>query len=269
MSNQYSDLAATYRVKYQERAVNNSLAFTLDFWKDHFATRSICENGEIGGNILDLGCGTGEIDIWLARAKADARIDAVDLCVEALEVAREHLAKETADVRNRIFFHQSTVESLPFDDNSFDCCFISHTLEHISDHGTIFGEIYRVLRPGAPVVIVVPFGHFHDDPTHVWHFRTEELAGHLSRFGSSISAWQSPDGTQLAARLTTWQKPRVIGMLRIKNEEEFIEQTLLMAAKVADGFVILDDGSTDRTPELCRSHPKVIRYEYQNEPVTD
>jgi predicted TPR repeat methyltransferase len=58
-------------------------------------------------------------------------------------------------------------------------------------------------------------------------------------------------------------------MLRIKNEEEYIEQTLLMAAKVADGFVILDDGSTDRTPELCRSHPKVIRYAYQNEPVTD
>ena len=269
MSSQYTGLAAAYREMYRERAVSNSLSFTLDYWKDHFATRTVSESCEIGGNVLDLGCGTGEIDIWLARTKADVRIEAVDLCTEALQVAREHLEVEPADVRNRISFHQSIIESLPFSDNSFDCCFISHTLEHISDHGAIFGEIYRVLKPGAPVIIIVPFDHFHDDPTHVWHFRSEELAGHLSRFGSSVNVWQSPDGAQLAARLTTWPKPRVIGMLRIKNEEQYIEQTLHMAAKVADGFVILDDGSTDRTPELCRSHPKVIRYEYQNEPVTD
>ena len=58
-------------------------------------------------------------------------------------------------------------------------------------------------------------------------------------------------------------------MLRIKNEEQWIIPTLEKASPVVDGFVILDDGSTDRTPELCRSHPKVLRYEYQDEAATD
>ena len=63
--------------------------------------------------------------------------------------------------------------------------------------------------------------------------------------------------------------PRIIAMLRIKNEEDWIIATLEKASPLVAGFIILDDGSTDRTQELCKSFPKVLRYVYQDEPVKD
>lgn len=57
---------------------------------------------------------------------------------------------------------------------------------------------------------------------------------------------------------------KIVCMMRIKNEEQWIGQTLDAAGRAADSIVILDDGSTDRTPEICRAHPKVVRYEYQS-----
>ena len=62
---------------------------------------------------------------------------------------------------------------------------------------------------------------------------------------------------------------KIIAMMRIKNEEEWLLRTLEMASQLVDGFVVLDDGSTDRTPDICRAYPKVIRYEYQDEPIKD
>ncbi len=63
--------------------------------------------------------------------------------------------------------------------------------------------------------------------------------------------------------------PRVLCMMRVKNEEAWIGQALDKASAAVDGFVILDDGSTDRTGEICRAHPKVLRCEFQREAVTD
>ena len=83
------------------------------------------------GHILDIGCGTGEIDIWLARTKRDVRITGVDVCREALEVAEKHRALEPVELYQRLSFCESVIEKLPFADRSFDSCLISHTLEHI------------------------------------------------------------------------------------------------------------------------------------------
>jgi hypothetical protein len=58
-------------------------------------------------------------------------------------------------------------------------------------------------------------------------------------------------------------------MMRVRNEARWIRATLEKASPLVDGFVILDDGSTDGTPAAWRSHPKVLRYEYQQERTTD
>ncbi len=63
--------------------------------------------------------------------------------------------------------------------------------------------------------------------------------------------------------------PRIICQMRIKNEARWIKEVLDSIAGVAQGIVILDDGSTDGTPEICRAHPAVIDYRWQNEPLFD
>jgi len=54
---------------------------------------------------------------------------------------------------------------LPFRDGSVDGLLIQGVLEHVLDPEQIVGEIFRVLKPGAPVFAEVPFiQHYHLDP---------------------------------------------------------------------------------------------------------
>lgn len=62
---------------------------------------------------------------------------------------------------------------------------------------------------------------------------------------------------------------KILAMLRIKNEEEWIGKVLEAASPLVDGFVILDDGSTDGTPNICKQFPKVLHYETQYKPDLD
>ncbi|HLD04958.1 MAG TPA: methyltransferase domain-containing protein [Candidatus Nanoarchaeia archaeon] len=112
---------------------------------------------------LDLGCGTLErngaigldynLDILLGQQKA--------VCAE--------ITGEKANGNGRI--------SLPFRENSFDQIRALDVLEHVSgDIRWVMGEIHRVARPNAQVVIQYP--HFsspntYSDVTHVrvWGYR--------------------------------------------------------------------------------------------------
>ncbi|MEM9754923.1 MAG: methyltransferase domain-containing protein [Pseudomonadota bacterium] len=58
---------------------------------------------------------------------------------------------------------------LPFADGSFDGAISLNTLEHVADDAGALAEIARVLRPGAPLHICVPFlfrVHGHPDDYH-------------------------------------------------------------------------------------------------------
>jgi ubiquinone/menaquinone biosynthesis C-methylase UbiE len=93
--------------------------------------------------ILDVGCGTGEGTLFLAREFPQARVRGVDLSEEMIQRA---IAKTGLDPEGRIAFKVGDASSLPYPDESFD-------LVTLLNMPPFFDEIVRVLRPGGSVIV--------------------------------------------------------------------------------------------------------------------
>lgn len=60
----------------------------------------------------------------------------------------------------------------------------------------------------------------------------------------------------------------LLAMVPVHNEaRRYLATVLNRLSEFVDGIVILDDASTDETPELCRNHSGVIRYHRLTEPL--
>lgn len=52
---------------------------------------------------------------------------------------------------------------------------------------------------------------------------------------------------------------KVIGITRVRNEENIIQATLDHVSTLVDGIIVCDDASTDNTVEICEAHESVIK----------
>ena len=81
---------------------------------------------------------------------------------------------------------------LPWRDASLDGALIQGVLEHVRDPIGIVGEIFRVLKPGAPVYADVPFlQHYHLDPLDFRRYTVygfEQLFGRFDLVRSGVAA---------------------------------------------------------------------------------
>ncbi len=98
--------------------------------------------------ILDLGTGTGEAALFLAREFMRASVRGVDISEAMIRSAQ---TKVGLDPEGRIAFRTADAAHLPFDDDSFD-------LVAQVNMPAFFAETARVLRPGGSVVIVASLG---------------------------------------------------------------------------------------------------------------
>ncbi len=100
-----------------------------------------------GMTVLDVGCGAG-FDLYVAAQLTgpSGMVMGVDLTEAMMMLARENLKKSgiaNADV-GRI-----DGEGLPFGENTFDRVISNGVINLSPDKEALFGEIYRVLRPGG------------------------------------------------------------------------------------------------------------------------
>jgi SAM-dependent methyltransferase len=94
-------------------------------------------------SILDVGCGTGANLEMLARF---GTAEGVDVSDDALEFCRQKGLK----------VQKGLVETLPYEDNSFDLTTALDVIEHLDDDIAGLKEMYRVTKPGGYSLIFVP-----------------------------------------------------------------------------------------------------------------
>jgi ubiquinone/menaquinone biosynthesis C-methylase UbiE len=109
-----------------------------------------------GANVLEIGCGTGNLTMAAKRATPGAELTGVDPDPRALARARRK-ARGLAGIR----FEQTYAQDLPYPDGSFDRVLSSMMLHHLDPDpkAAAVAEAFRVLRPGGSMHVVDIVGH--------------------------------------------------------------------------------------------------------------
>ena len=102
-----------------------------------------------GKQVLDVGCGNGYILSLLARAQAITT--GIDITPKAIQISQERFKAAGLDGR----FLEANAEALPFPDSTFDCVFSLGVLHHTPDTEKAVAEIFRVLRPGGRLIMML------------------------------------------------------------------------------------------------------------------
>jgi 2-polyprenyl-3-methyl-5-hydroxy-6-metoxy-1,4-benzoquinol methylase len=125
-----------------------------------------------GPNVLEVGCGNGELALEMARR--GFRICACDMSVFSLALVEQRTAKMGLWVK----FIASDIGRLPWKDKSFDSVVTSHTLEHVGDLASAMREIRRVAK--HRIAIVVPCQKYkrYTIDYHLHFFPTEAQLRH-------------------------------------------------------------------------------------------
>jgi len=102
-----------------------------------------------GKSVLEIGCGIGMDGIEFA--KNGAVYTGVDLSDQSIRLCKKHfeLFNQTGNILNL------DAESLPFEDNSFDLVYSWGVLHHIPDMQKSINEVYRVLKPGGKITLMI------------------------------------------------------------------------------------------------------------------
>lgn len=103
------------------------------------------------GDIVDLGCGTGEQAAQLAARFPAARVLGLDSSPEMLARAAEH------PIQN-LRFEQGSILDLRGD---FDLIYSNAALQWLPDHPALLAQLWTQLRPGGVLAVQVPANHDH------------------------------------------------------------------------------------------------------------
>ena len=100
--------------------------------------------------VVDVGCGTGQMAIYLARA---------DRTVIGADLSRASLRLGAGAARRfglaRVHFVQTDLHDPGLQEASFDVVFSSGVVHHTPDPPAAFGSLARLARPGGTIVLGV------------------------------------------------------------------------------------------------------------------
>ncbi len=111
--------------------------------------------GDENEKIIDLGCGSGENTLELARRSPRGSALGVDGSPAMIEAARKLLDGELAGLKARVSFELLDVPEFRAD-RVYTLIFSNATFHWISDKPALFAACFAALRPGGTIVVQMP-----------------------------------------------------------------------------------------------------------------
>lgn len=130
---------------------------------------------QAGERVLDVACGTGIIARLAAeRVAPTGSVSALDVNAGMLSVAR------SLPSALPIKWYETTAESAPLADDSFDVVFCQLGLQFVADKAAALREMRRVLKPGGRLYVSTPM------PNAFFDVLDREIARHVSEEASAF-----------------------------------------------------------------------------------
>jgi ubiquinone/menaquinone biosynthesis C-methylase UbiE len=103
------------------------------------------------GPVLDVGTGTAQIPIELARRHADVRVVGIDLAEHMLSIGRGNVRR--AGLADRVTLQRCDAKAMPFGAASFGAVMSNSIVHHIPAPERVLAEMVRVARDGATLFV--------------------------------------------------------------------------------------------------------------------
>lgn len=105
-----------------------------------------------GLEVVDLGCGTGELTAKLAEALPGANVLGVDSSAEMLASTQQSNG-------STLNFENSSIENQLTKPQQWDVVFSNAALQWVPDHEALFPQIITKIKPGGQLLVQMPAQH--------------------------------------------------------------------------------------------------------------
>jgi SAM-dependent methyltransferase len=156
-----------------------------------------------GAQVLDLGCGAGEISLAVARARDGARVTGIDISADLIAAASQRAAELGV---GRVRFRHADAADFADGAAPFDLLVSRHGVMFFADPPATFTHLAAIAAPGASLV----FSCFRARELNPWANLFDPLlpasaAAEASPFPPGPFAFADPDHVRTC--LTGWREP--------------------------------------------------------------
>jgi ubiquinone/menaquinone biosynthesis C-methylase UbiE len=202
-------------------------------------------------HILDIGCGPGGWVLDVAFENPKINVVGIDISQQMIEYARAHA--EVQGMNNASFQVMNALESLAFDDNSFDVVNARYIQAFMmkTSWAPLMKEIMRILRPGGRVLLTDGEWSISNSPAF------EKMGAMLTHVGTLTGRSFSPDGRHIGITPMLGRFLRDAGFVDIQRKAHVLDfsagaedygntyQDLMAGLKLLEPFLVLAKVTTE------------------------